>query len=280
MDKEDVAPNWRWIAHVLDWYAGNAPDSVHRASAARQAALVREMAETGIPVSPPAEAQPVEPMTGDLLPCPFCGKSNQDRYPCEWLDNSGANVIRCAWCHGAAPMTAWNRRTAPPSAPVGVEGGAWTDADMQKPWGPEAASLRHLADDPALNTDQAAMLRHCAKRIESTAGIQLRALADMLDPAKQAGVLRDAADALPEIAQQPAACNHERSHAAPWRCAKCSHRYGEQPAAVDEAMAFTDAAVDAIQSRMADLGFVVPVRVISEAITAALAAQPGGDNDR
>ena len=61
-----------------------------------------------------------EPMTGDLLPCPFCGKSNQDRYPCEWLDGSGANVIRCAWCHGAAPMNVWNRRTAPPSAPVGA----------------------------------------------------------------------------------------------------------------------------------------------------------------
>lgn len=62
----------------------------------------------------------VEPMTGDLLPCPFCGKSNQDRWPCEWLDGSGANVIRCAWCHGAAPMNVWNRRTAPPSAPEGV----------------------------------------------------------------------------------------------------------------------------------------------------------------
>lgn len=46
--------------------------------------------------------------------------------------------------------------------------GAWTDADMQKPWGAEIAYLRHLANDPALNTDQAAMLRHCAKRIEST----------------------------------------------------------------------------------------------------------------
>ena len=77
----------------------------------------------------PAEAQAqgggdapeAEPMTGDLLPCPFCGKANQDRWPCDWLDGSGANVIRCAWCHGAAPMNTWNRRTAPPSAPVGVE---------------------------------------------------------------------------------------------------------------------------------------------------------------
>lgn len=47
--------------------------------------------------------------------------------------------------------------------------GAWTDADMQKPWGAEIASLRHLANDPALNEAQAMMLRHCAKRMESTA---------------------------------------------------------------------------------------------------------------
>lgn len=61
-----------------------------------------------------------EPMTGELLPCPFCGKSNQDRWPCEWLDGTGANVIRCAWCHGAAPAKTWNRRTAP--APSVLEG--------------------------------------------------------------------------------------------------------------------------------------------------------------
>jgi len=47
------------------------------------------------------------------------------------------------------------------------------------------------------------MLRHCAKRIESTSGIELRKLADMLDPAKQAGVLREAADALPATRQGP-----------------------------------------------------------------------------
>lgn len=49
---------------------------------------------------------------------------------------------------------------------------AWTDADMQRPWGAEIASLRHLADDPALNEAQAMMLRHCAKRMESTALIK------------------------------------------------------------------------------------------------------------
>lgn len=46
---------------------------------------------------------------------------------------------------------------------------AWTDHDMKKPWGAEIASLRHLAADPALNMEQAMMLRHCAKRMESTA---------------------------------------------------------------------------------------------------------------
>lgn len=59
---------------------------------------------------------PTEPMTGELLPCPFCGKANQDRWPCEWLDGSGANVVRCAWCHGAAPMDVWNRRATNPAA--------------------------------------------------------------------------------------------------------------------------------------------------------------------
>lgn len=46
-----------------------------------------------------------------LLPCPFCGKDNAlDQYPSEFLDGTGANVVRCAWCHGAAPMKTWNRR--------------------------------------------------------------------------------------------------------------------------------------------------------------------------
>lgn len=48
---------------------------------------------------------------------------------------------------------------------------AWTDEDASKPWGCEIAFLRHLANDPALNVEQAAMLRHCAKRIESTANV-------------------------------------------------------------------------------------------------------------
>lgn len=46
----------------------------------------------------------------ELLPCPFCGNSDTDKFPCEWLDWSGGNVIRCAWCHGAAPAKTWNRR--------------------------------------------------------------------------------------------------------------------------------------------------------------------------
>ena len=49
----------------------------------------------------------------ELLPCPFCGKSNAlDQYPSDFLDATGANVVRCAWCHGAAPLKTWNRRAA------------------------------------------------------------------------------------------------------------------------------------------------------------------------
>lgn len=80
----------------------------------------RREIDTGTQPDAQGVGEVVEPMTGDLLPCPFCGKANQDRWPCDWLDGSGANVIRCAWCHGAAPMNVWNRRIAPPSAHVGV----------------------------------------------------------------------------------------------------------------------------------------------------------------
>ena len=45
-----------------------------------------------------------------LKPCPFCGKSDLDQWPCEFIDGSGTNVVRCAWCHGCAPIAAWNRR--------------------------------------------------------------------------------------------------------------------------------------------------------------------------
>lgn len=46
-----------------------------------------------------------------------------------------------------------------------------------------------------------------------------------------------------------------------------------QPARVSH----TDASVDAMQSKMADLGFVVPVRVISEGMLAAIAAAPAAE---
>lgn len=55
------------------------------------------------------------------------------------------------------------------AGPAHDRGPAWTAEDEKKPWGCEVAFLRHLATDPALNTDQAMMLRHCANRIESTA---------------------------------------------------------------------------------------------------------------
>lgn len=53
---------------------------------------------------------------GDLLPpCPFCGHSHFDQWPCEYIDASGANVVRCAHCHAAAPMKVWHTLSAHPS---------------------------------------------------------------------------------------------------------------------------------------------------------------------
>jgi len=51
-----------------------------------------------------------KPAVDSLEPCPFCGKCDLDQWPCADLDGSGANAIRCAWCHGAAPAKTWNRR--------------------------------------------------------------------------------------------------------------------------------------------------------------------------
>jgi hypothetical protein len=46
-----------------------------------------------------------------MTPCPFCSHSGPfDEWPCEWLDKTEANVIRCPICHGAAPAATWNRR--------------------------------------------------------------------------------------------------------------------------------------------------------------------------
>ncbi len=54
--------------------------------------------------------------SGDgLPPCPFCGHSDFDQWPCEYIDASGANVVRCARCHAAAPMKVWHALSAQPS---------------------------------------------------------------------------------------------------------------------------------------------------------------------
>lgn len=53
---------------------------------------------------------------GDSLrTCPFCGHSDFDEWPCEYIDASGANVVRCARCHAAAPMKVWHALSAQPS---------------------------------------------------------------------------------------------------------------------------------------------------------------------
>ncbi|HGM6773282.1 TPA: hypothetical protein ACKQAW_003891 [Stenotrophomonas maltophilia] len=53
---------------------------------------------------------------GDQLrPCPFCGHSDFDQWPCEYIDASGANVVRCARCHAAAPMKVWHALSSQPS---------------------------------------------------------------------------------------------------------------------------------------------------------------------
>lgn len=65
-------------------------------------------------------------MSAELLPCPFCGMDNAlDQYPSDFLDGTGANVVRCAWCHGAAPLKTWNRRAQQPSATEAACPAAW-----------------------------------------------------------------------------------------------------------------------------------------------------------
>ena len=86
---------------------------------------------------PPAEAQPEG---GDLLPCPMCGESAAVN-TCRTNDREfirlnkrdtgyGVNCIACGlnnrgvaygYATAGEAIAGWNRRTAPPSAPEGVE---------------------------------------------------------------------------------------------------------------------------------------------------------------
>ncbi|MEN1942691.1 hypothetical protein WCE55_02365 [Luteimonas sp. MJ293] len=86
---------------------------------------------------PPAEAQAVG---GDLLPCPMCGESAAVN-TCRTNDREfirlnkrdtgyGVNCIACGlnnrgvaygYATAGEAIAGWNRRTAPPSAPVGVD---------------------------------------------------------------------------------------------------------------------------------------------------------------
>lgn len=66
--------------------------------------------------------------SGDgLPPCPFCGHSDFDQWPCEYIDASGANVVRCARCHAAAPMKVWHALSAQPSP-----GGQGDELDLDR----------------------------------------------------------------------------------------------------------------------------------------------------
>lgn len=57
-------------------------------------------------------------MNNELLPCPGCRRTDFDLWPCEWIDGSGENVVRCAWCHFAAPLKSWNTRPTAQAAAV------------------------------------------------------------------------------------------------------------------------------------------------------------------
>lgn len=59
---------------------------------------------------------------GGLLPCPGCGKSDLDHCPADFVAVNGLTrgmIVRCAWCHFAAPEAAWNRRELCRAAPAG-----------------------------------------------------------------------------------------------------------------------------------------------------------------
>ena len=80
-------------------------------------------------------------MAEKMSPCPFCDHSGPfDQWPCEWLDATEANVVRCPMCHGAAPAATWNRRhLAKPAQAVDV--GAIREVIVE---------LRDKAEVPAL----------------------------------------------------------------------------------------------------------------------------------
>ena len=59
---------------------------------------------------------------GGLLPCPGCGKSDLDHCPADFVAVNGLTrgmIVRCAWCHFAAPEAAWNRRELCRADPAG-----------------------------------------------------------------------------------------------------------------------------------------------------------------
>lgn len=86
-----------------------------------------------------------------LPPCPFCGHSDFDQWPCEYIDASGANVVRCAHCHVAAPMKVWHDLSAQPSP------GGQGDAELRKAIADVVSESRTVAHVAAMGnqTDDA-----------------------------------------------------------------------------------------------------------------------------
>ncbi|HET9980594.1 MAG TPA: hypothetical protein VFQ32_09115 [Ktedonobacterales bacterium] len=80
---------------------------------------------------PAEKSKTMTDKTMTLEPCPFCGHTGPfDQWPCEWLDGSGDNAIRCPMCHGAAKATTWNRRHISQPAERG-EAVAWLVVDEE-----------------------------------------------------------------------------------------------------------------------------------------------------
>ncbi|HRP74548.1 MAG TPA: Lar family restriction alleviation protein [Rhodocyclaceae bacterium] len=259
----------------------------------------------------------------DLLPCPFCNA------PAERIDfgpgdaeNEGGSCISCTQCQSSGPVefgykenfvSNWNRRTAPPSAPVGVE---W----LPQPFGyveprPDLSGYE-VFDEPAPRRAAIWNMHGMRKALAQTRahysidadpdGIRER-VADAITGALSFGAQgahkppaghwlepfwdMARAEAAPPSApvgfdswwhqQMPNLASGDEPDDRAIAAAAWAAALAQQPAAVDEAM--VERMVEAF---LASTGQVHAVTQLQRDLTttcmkAALAAQPGGsDNDR